>query len=394
MIAAPGPTRAQMAEADRLLLEDTGLRQVWDWLAVRFKDRHLTPDTGLRLDLGVDSIGWLDLALEVQRLCGVELDEKTIAGIETVRDLLRAVLTAPAAAHSLSWERPEEVLSARDLAWLRPHRGAIRGVHRLLLALNRLLMRTAFRLEVRGLEHLPAGPCVLAPNHVSFLDPFAVSAALTGARLERTCWGGWAGIAFGNPVTRALSRIGRVLPLRPEHGALGALALAAAALRQGDSLVWFPEGHRSANGRLLPLRPGLGLLMARFPLPVVPVHIAGAFEAMPLGRHWPRFLPLRVSFGPPLDPRPLIAAGEAEAPAHITEALAARLAAGQAPNFPAGVRVNMPRGPGFGRNRSYGDWPNAKDARPVPANASLVGDLAETWFGAAAEHFGHEVHGH
>jgi hypothetical protein len=52
----------------------------------------------------------------------------------------------------------------------------------------------------------------------------------------------------------------------------------------------------------------------------------------------------------------------------------ARLAAGQAPNFPAGVRVNVARGPAFGRNRSYGDWPNPKDHRPVPGNASLVGE--------------------
>ncbi|MEA3300076.1 MAG: AMP-binding protein [Pseudomonadota bacterium] len=324
--AAPLPPE-RWAEPDRLLLEDPAPRQVWEELVRRYPDRHLTPDTGLRLDLGVDSLAWLDLALAMQRLTGAELTETAIAGIETVRDLLRAAQVAPAAARALSWERPDEVLPARELAWLRPHRGPIRAAHRLLIALNRLLMRGAFRLQVTGLEHLSAGPCVFAPNHASVLDPFALAAALPSATLTRTCWGGWAGIAFGNPVTRGLSRIGRVLPLTPEQGALGALALAAAAIRQGDSLVWFPEGQRSVTGQLLPLRPGLGLLMARFPLPVVPVHIAGAFEAMPLGRRWPRLLPIRLTFGPPLDPLPLIAAGGEAVPSRITEAVAARLAA-------------------------------------------------------------------
>ncbi|MEW5966159.1 MAG: AMP-binding protein [Pseudomonadota bacterium] len=339
--AAPlDPSR--WAEPDRLLLEDPALARVWQALTRRYPDRHLAPDTGLRLDLGVDSLGWLDLAVEVQALTGAELSEEAIARIETVRDLLRAVQAAPAlktgtgaADHGRAWQRPADVLPARELARLRPHGGLLRTAHRLLAAANRLVMRRAFRLRVEGLEHLPAGQFVLAPNHTSFLDPFAVAACLPAATHLRTAWGGFTGIAFGNPVTRFFSRIGRVLPVDPVRGAASALALAAAALDQGDPLVWFPEGRRSADGHLQALRPGLGLLMARSPLPVVPVHIAGAFAAMPLGKRWPRRSPIRVCFGPPLDTRAIVAeAGEA-APARITEALAARLAAMQgSPTLP------------------------------------------------------------
>lgn len=318
---------ARWAEPDRLLLEDPKLRRVWEALTRRYPDRHLAPDAGLRLDLGLDSLGWLDLAVEVQSVSGAELSEAVIARIETVRDLLRAVQTAPAVESTRSWQRPADVLPARELARLRPHGGTLRAAHRLLAAVNRLGMRGAFRLRAEGLEHLPTGQFVLAPNHTSFLDPFAVAACLPAATHLRTAWGGFTGIAFGNPLSRFFSRIGRVLPVDPEKGAASALALAAAALDQGDNLVWFPEGRRSADGQLLALRPGLGLLLARSPLPVVPVHIAGAFEAMPLGKHWPRCSHIRVIFGPPLDTHRILAdAGEA-APAQITEALAARLAA-------------------------------------------------------------------
>ena len=323
--AGPLPLE-QMAEADRLLLEDTGLRQVWDWLAVRFKDRHLTPDTGLRLDLGVDSIGWLDLALEVQRLCGVELDEKTIAGIETVRDLLKATQTAPAAA-AASWDAPERVLAVQERARLRPHSGLPRVAHGMLLGFNRLLMRRLFRLRVNGLAHLPAGQIVLAPNHASYLDPFVIAAALPPWRLARTCWGGWSGVAFTNPLSKGLSRLARVLPVDPEGGALRSLAFAAAALGQGDNLVWFPEGMRSVSGELQVFRPGIGMLLARFPVVVVPVRIEGSFAALPPGRRWPRRVPISVTFGEPFDPRSLGEVPRAALAEQITQALQQRLAA-------------------------------------------------------------------
>ncbi len=327
--AAAGPLPLEkMAEADRLLLQDPRLHRLWMWLARRYPDCHLTPDTSLRLDLGVDSLGWLELSVGVQRLTGAELSEDAIVGIETVRDLLRAVQTAPRNEAAASWERPETLLSPWDLARVQPHRGLWRIAHRALARINRWLMQGAYRIEVSGLENLPPGQFVLAPNHLSFLDPFTLAAVLPIEVLERTCWAGWTGIAFGNPLTRFFSRIARVLPIDPDKEVARSLALTLAALRQGNHLVVFPEGRRSPDGRLQPLRPGLGLLVARNPLPLIPVVIKGTFEAWPPGRRLPRlFLPLSVQFGRPLDPRPLLEAGKEEAAGRITEALANRLAA-------------------------------------------------------------------
>jgi long-chain acyl-CoA synthetase len=315
-----------MAEADQALLEHAGARAIWHWLAERYRDRHLTMDVSPALDLGVDSLEWLALTLEIERRAGVELDEAAIARIGTVRDLAREVAAAPPrgeAAPGVPWDEPERLLSPAQACWLSPLGPGGTLASRGLFVLIRWLLRGVFRLRVVGLERLPGEPCVLVANHVSNLDALALSAALGWRRLARTYWGGWTGIAFRNPLMRAVSRLGRVLPIEPERGFASSLALGAAVLQRGDCLAWFPEGERSVSGELLAFRPGIGLLLQRFPRPVVPVYIGGTFEAWPRGRSWPRRHPVTVVFGAPLDPRRLAEPGAAadEAARSIVRAL-------------------------------------------------------------------------
>jgi 1-acyl-sn-glycerol-3-phosphate acyltransferase len=74
--------------------------------------------------------------------------------------------------------------------------------------------------------------------------------------------------------------------------------------------VVFPEGERTWDGKMLPLRPGIQLLIKRTKAPIVPIGIAGAFEAWPRTRAYPIPAPLSwgtgagtisVSLGKPLD---------------------------------------------------------------------------------------------
>ncbi|MCL5668913.1 MAG: 1-acyl-sn-glycerol-3-phosphate acyltransferase, partial [Gammaproteobacteria bacterium] len=308
---ATGPLAVEkMAASDRALLENPVARQVWDSLAERYPERHVTPDTGLRLDLGVDSLGWIELALEIQRRSGVELTEEAIGRIETMRDLLKEVQEAPAAQVALApWDEPERVLSPEQQRWLEPLGAFTSALSFTLFIFIRLAFRLLFRLKVEGLERLPEGQFVLTPNHVSYLDPLVVGAALPWRLVRRTNWGGWTGVMFTNPLMRAFARLARVLPVESEAGARSSLAFGAAALRRGHSLVWFPEGERSASGELKPFRPGIGMLLNRFPAPVVPVCIQGAFEALPVSRRWPRLRKITVVFGEALDPKELAERG-------------------------------------------------------------------------------------
>ena len=191
--AAAGPiSPEEMSEQDRALLDNPAAKRVWDWLADRYPDQRLTPDTSPQLDLGVDSMEWVNLSMEIGQSAGVELEEEAIERIDTVRDLLQEVAEQAeadeeAASGASPLEQPEEVLDDQQKRWLEPLGPVMSAIARGLFVLDRMIMRGLFRLQVKGLEHLPEeGPFVLTPNHVSYLDPFAVAAALGYRRLRRT----------------------------------------------------------------------------------------------------------------------------------------------------------------------------------------------------------------
>jgi long-chain acyl-CoA synthetase len=319
---------ADMVEADRLLLEHPPAKVIWEWLSQRYSTRRLTMDVSFGLDLAVDSLEWLGLTLEIERRANVQLDEAEIARVATIRDLLRAVADAPAAevrSWGALWNEPERLLSPAQARWLAPLGPGLTLLSRMLMAANGVLMRRVFRLRTVGLEHLPRKPWVLVANHASLLDPPVLSAALGRRWLERSYWGGWTGVAFANPLMRGVSRLWRVLPIDQARGAGSSLALAAAVLKRESCLIWFPEGERSPTGKLLPFRPGIGLLLARFPRPVVPVSIQGTHEALPRGARLIRPRRVTVTFGDPVEPARLVAPGAPpeEAARRIVRALEA-----------------------------------------------------------------------
>ena len=116
-----------------------------------------------------------------------------------------------------------------------------------------------------------------------------MAAALYYGVLRRTYWAGWTGAAFGNPLTSLVSRLAQ------------ASQAWATVLRLYPSLVWFAEGERSLTGSLQPFKPGVGMLLSYYPVPVVPVLISGTYEAMSRGR----LARVAVTFGEPLASRDL-----------------------------------------------------------------------------------------
>ncbi len=304
----------EMSGEDQVLLDNPAARKTWDWLSERYADQGLSPDSQLQSDLNVDSLEWLTLTVEIGERTGVELGEETIAGIKTVRDLLNEVADKEQEGDrnfsGEPLENPESVLSDEQKRWLSPPGWFLRHLRRPIAALNRFAVKRYFNLQVSGLENLPREHCVFTPNHLSSLDPFVLAAVLPQEELEKTWWGGWTGIAFHNPLTRAGSRLANAIPIDPARAVVSSLAFGASVVRNEANLVWFPEGQRSPDGELQSFKPGIGLILEHYPTLAVPVLIEGTGELLPTGKLWPRRGSVRITFGPPCDPREIVEANQ------------------------------------------------------------------------------------
>jgi 1-acyl-sn-glycerol-3-phosphate acyltransferase len=169
-----------------------------------------------------------------------------------------------------------------------------------------VLAASGVRLTIEGLEHLPEGEAsFLIGNHQSALDIPIVIMAFKGdvrfmakSTLFRIPIFGWALRMYGYvPVDRTRARI-TLDALNRMYARVG---------RDPISLVVFPEGTRSSDGRLLPFRRGTMKICRRVGLPVVPFAIAGSHNVTPPGRLRARPGHVRLTFGEPI-PAPEVAA--------------------------------------------------------------------------------------
>jgi 1-acyl-sn-glycerol-3-phosphate acyltransferase len=164
-------------------------------------------------------------------------------------------------------------------------------------------------LRTEGAHHVPrTGPTLLIGNHQSVLDPVLMGLA---ARRRLSYLARKTLFDHSRLFSRLMLSLNAV-PVDQEGTGLEGLRQMLHLLRAGRAVMMFPEGERTWTGAVQPLKPGVSLLIKRVPAPIVPVGIAGAFDAWPRTRTLPRpaplFLPagrasIAVSVGRPLDPR-------------------------------------------------------------------------------------------
>lgn len=158
---------------------------------------------------------------------------------------------------------------------------------------SHIVFAVYFRFGQQGRERLPVGGALLISNHQSFLDPIVL-----GLPLQRPISFVARDSLFRLPVIGWIMRSCYVMPIRRD--AAGSVREPIRRLKHGLYVGVFPEGTRTADGTVGDFKPGFISLVRRANVDVVPVGIAGAFEAFPRTAWIPRPGKIRVVYGEPI----------------------------------------------------------------------------------------------
>jgi len=294
----------------------------------------------LQEDLGMDSLGRVQLQAELERRLGLTLSDIVLEQAATLGEL-RSVLgldatsvpatvaqSRPSSAADTrndvyphwTWSWPSQVVRAAFIEWvMRPLAW--------LLAAPSVQRESPLKIDK---------PLLLVANHISTYDvplvlyalpgpvrrhvAVAMTADLLGDWHKRRNQGPWILNALGPLTWLLVTGLFNVFPLPHSVGFRRSFQHAGEALDRGYNVLVFPEGRRSDEGILQPFRPGIGLLVTESETQVLPVALAG-LGAMKAGRQrWFRSGKLKIVVGSPMSFDP------AASPEEITTRLHAEMA--------------------------------------------------------------------
>ena len=175
-----------------------------------------------------------------------------------------------------------------------------------------------YKIRVRGMENIPEdGPVIIAANHVSFADPL-----ILGGLIRRPVRFVSYHKIYNIPLLRPIFRAAKAIPIAPAKEDAAVLARAYVLMDEvliaGDVLGIFPEGGLTPDGSIQPFKPGIERILAKLPVPVVPVAVQGLWQSMwskrdgTLNRaRLPRRFraEIEIVFGPPIPGKEVTAAG-------------------------------------------------------------------------------------
>jgi 1-acyl-sn-glycerol-3-phosphate acyltransferase len=192
-----------------------------------------------------------------------------------------------------------------------------------------------FSLRMCGGRNMPrTGPALIVANHQSYLDP-----PLIGLVARRPLVYLARKTLFRNRFFAALIHSLNAVPIDQEGVGKEGLRTLLEQLHQGHAVMMFPEGARTPDGKMHPLAPGIHLLIRRTEVPIVPVGIAGAYDAWPIWRPWPIPAPLfcppaagniAVSMGEPIETQRLARMPREEALQELFDRIATQQAQAEA----------------------------------------------------------------
>ena len=241
-------------------------------------DMDILPEHHLVFDISMDSIGKLSLIDFIEKSFGIKFSEEQLTKFPTIRKMAEHIQSNKLfhkTEQDKGWtgdlKEDSDVILPKTSAFLGPIVHAVRGAFRL-----------SFSFEGKGMENIPEGPCFFAPNHETKLDAFLVLSYLDKNTLKNTF-----SYAKKEHVNSALRRYmasrSNVIVMDLSKDLKHSIQKMAEVVKQGKKILIFPEGTRTLDGEIGSFKKTYAILSAELNVPVVPVVIKGAYEAMSSG---------------------------------------------------------------------------------------------------------------
>jgi len=271
----------------------------------------LHPSMNIELDLGFDSLARVELLGLAEGRLGTHIDEHQASRIFTLGELIDAFEAASVSetATGRSWKEILQTATAGEMHYVWNKRPLLDPTSFVAMRGLKVLARGLFRLRYFGLEKLPhAMPFLLCPNHESFLDGPLLAAILPRQVMYNIFILGYSDY-WQSALSRRIAEMCKIVPIDPNANLVRAMQAGAAGLKQGRSVMIFPEGTRSIDGHVAEFKKGAAILAVELGVPIVPIGIRGSFEAWPRGGSF-RLHPIEFHFGDPIDPKEFAASAD------------------------------------------------------------------------------------
>lgn len=260
-------------------------------------DKDILPDDHLEIDIALDSLDQISLLSFLKSTFGVEISEEKLMNHQTVRLLSEFVheKKEKITVELINWKEilQEKVDLSLPKTWITVN---------LFNKISKIFFKLYFRFKADGQANLPDTSCILAPNHQSFYDGLLVSSLLKG-KLAKNTYFYAKKKHVGNPLLRFLANRNNIIVVDINSGLRESIQKLAEVLKKGKNIMIFPEGTRSKDGNVGDFKKLFAILSTELGVPVVPVTINGAYQALPTGSFIPRpFCPISVSFQQPIFP--------------------------------------------------------------------------------------------
>jgi long-chain acyl-CoA synthetase len=259
----------------------------------RREEGVIEEDQELGADLGLDSLGRVELLSAIEDEIGVYVDDTEVGPRTTVAQLRTMVARGerkPKSHHFPAWPRWKPII------WLR---------RALLTGLVFPLLRVGYTVEVRGREQFRTvhQPCLVIANHNMHLDQAMLLRSMPADFRRRIAIAAAASDIFGNRLRGFFaSLLGNAFPFAKEgSGVRESLEYVAKMLDEGWNVLIFPEGKLTVIGPMQPFKSGTGLLAVETGVAVLPMRI----DVLRPGFYEGKWLPhprarVRVSIGAPV----------------------------------------------------------------------------------------------